>query len=571
MKCRRTKTWIDENGKEHRDIVWFGSYGLNTEGSDYEVYILNHMSKLLIPDSVERMGVKATVDNNGILTINGQYKPPLLTGPLFYDKTRMYTLNTLVSAGKWFPNNCFGGMDAQGYSRGIWLSECKYEDDKLKFTVLPISTETPQNQSVYRVGASVKMFTHPGATITLKTLTGTNLSASFYSFLLKDDLTNAGESVTFNKEGNGLFYVGDEAYTGIRWDADTNRLYFLNADDEKLVFDSNTSPQWVDEKYRAIIFYIYHPYGDYREWLEVHSSTFEKSGTRVIVSFFNSSGVYSGSLVNTSFPGQITVPSVTSTTINLALLTILCDEPRVETVISDITVDADTDLNFITVGNVKGNKILIGGYTGNNNVYIYDSDNGIDVKNEYSNIYTCENELGFVSFNIRLSAGQVANNLQIKPLLIDVTDFYKKEITDENVKQLIYEYQDSLIKYPDMKFYLIPSADGWVNNDNYGKALFYNPNDIHDNYAEKQEGVATSLQQRLSVLKGELWYQVNYGLPLFDKNKSKTILDSYIASIIMAHPDIVSILEFNSEKNDNHVYSCWFRVLTTYGEMEMSI
>lgn len=102
------------------------------------------------------------------------------------------------------------------------------------------------------------------------------------------------------------------------------------------------------------------------------------------------------------------------------------------------------------------------------------------------------------------------------------------------------------------------------------KMNWYNENDKHDNYAKEQEGVATSLVQRLSVLKNELWYNINEGLPLIDKYRNKNILDSYVASTILKHPDVINISEFTSSLNKNS-YSCKVVVNTIYGNVDLTI
>ena len=86
-----------------------------------------------------------------------------------------------------------------------------------------------------------------------------------------------------------------------------------------------------------------------------------------------------------------------------------------------------------------------------------------------------------------------------------------------------------------------------------------------ENYSEKQEAVRNSLIQRLSVIKGELWYKASYGLPLMDNIKNKGIYDSVIINIIMEHPDVRSIVYFNSEIVD-HKYTFDFVVDSIYNE-----
>ena len=102
-----------------------------------------------------------------------------------------------------------------------------------------------------------------------------------------------------------------------------------------------------------------------------------------------------------------------------------------------------------------------------------------------------------------------------------------------------------------------------------GTAKFFSETK-HDNYATQQEAVANSLTQRLNVLKGELWYAINYGIPLIDKLKSKTTLDAFVATTISSHPNVVNILEFTSSIK-NRKYSCNVRIMSEYGALLISI
>lgn len=92
----------------------------------------------------------------------------------------------------------------------------------------------------------------------------------------------------------------------------------------------------------------------------------------------------------------------------------------------------------------------------------------------------------------------------------------------------------------------------------------------YENYSTEQEGVKDSLTQRLSVIKGELWYNLNAGIPLLDKNSSDVVYDSYISSTIMKHPMVLSIKKFVSVV-ENHKYRCSIIVETVYGDIEMTI
>lgn len=100
------------------------------------------------------------------------------------------------------------------------------------------------------------------------------------------------------------------------------------------------------------------------------------------------------------------------------------------------------------------------------------------------------------------------------------------------------------------------------------KAKFYN--DKKESYSKNQEGVKDSLIQRLSILQNELWYRVNYGIPIFEKVHSKTLIDTHIASTIMDNPDVIRIESFSSQVV-NRKYSCYIKIISIYGDFELSI
>lgn len=111
---------------------------------------------------------------------------------------------------------------------------------------------------------------------------------------------------------------------------------------------------------------------------------------------------------------------------------------------------------------------------------------------------------------------------------------------------------------------------GSYGRNDDGTAKFFNRNDKHDNFSDKAEAVVDSLMQRLSVIQKELWYNVSYGLPLVAHNRSKLMFDSSTASIILSHPDVESILQFQS-KIEKTSYSCNFSVKTKYGVVDVTI
>lgn len=84
------------------------------------------------------------------------------------------------------------------------------------------------------------------------------------------------------------------------------------------------------------------------------------------------------------------------------------------------------------------------------------------------------------------------------------------------------------------------------------------------NYAEDKDAVEHSLTQRLSVLKGELWYQINYGIPLLEKQKGTRVLDVVICDIITSHPAVSSLTSYSSKIVDG-VYTFDCSIKTIYG------
>lgn len=103
-----------------------------------------------------------------------------------------------------------------------------------------------------------------------------------------------------------------------------------------------------------------------------------------------------------------------------------------------------------------------------------------------------------------------------------------------------------------------------------GTAKFYNSSDKHISYSDEQQSVADALTQKLSVIKGELWYRVNYGLPLFERIKSKAYLDTVVIDIITGHEDVTQINSFKSQIIDKH-YTCNAEIQSKYGVINFQI
>lgn len=95
-------------------------------------------------------------------------------------------------------------------------------------------------------------------------------------------------------------------------------------------------------------------------------------------------------------------------------------------------------------------------------------------------------------------------------------------------------------------------------------------NDKHDNFSTNQQSVADNLTQRLSIIKNELWYNISYGLPIFDKTRSKTAFDSFVLTVVNQHPDVNNIVSFKSEVI-NHKYSCYIEIMSIYGQVNIKL
>lgn len=114
--------------------------------------------------------------------------------------------------------------------------------------------------------------------------------------------------------------------------------------------------------------------------------------------------------------------------------------------------------------------------------------------------------------------------------------------------------------------------DGWDTSE-WDVALFDNDKStskLADNFSEKQQSVIDGLTQRLSIIKSELWYAVNYGMPIFEKNRSKVEFDAWILKTINSHPDVNSILSFSSYV-ENKQYHCKVQILSTYGQIDINL
>lgn len=105
-------------------------------------------------------------------------------------------------------------------------------------------------------------------------------------------------------------------------------------------------------------------------------------------------------------------------------------------------------------------------------------------------------------------------------------------------------------------------------DDTPGEALFLHED--RSSFSEKQQSVVDSLTQRLSIIRGELWYAMSYGLPLFEKNRSKLEFDAFIIKTITEHPDVDSIISFKSDVKGSN-YACEVKIQSKYGPIVINL
>lgn len=142
-------------------------------------------------------------------------------------------------------------------------------------------------------------------------------------------------------------------------------------------------------------------------------------------------------------------------------------------------------------------------------------------------------------------------------LIINKTNKIIKYNTDEfnidmvdNKRLIIYAHNDN-------NKILVQVEDEFIKfDDNFND---YNINNVKD-----------SLISKLSILKGELWYKSNYGLPLTEKTKIKSIIDVAVLDIINDQQEIKSVISFDSRVN-NHNYILNFSLATIYSDELINI
>lgn len=133
---------------------------------------------------------------------------------------------------------------------------------------------------------------------------------------------------------------------------------------------------------------------------------------------------------------------------------------------------------------------------------------------------------------------------------------------DGNVKRIVWFGSYGKDGSGKMKRAITNEQAQWADEEKNGKVSY--------SYSSGKQAIADSLTQRLNILKGELWFNTQYGLPLFDNNKSKGVIDSYVISIINTVPGVESIISIDSVK-DKHNYYANIKIMSEYGEITVEI
>lgn len=89
-------------------------------------------------------------------------------------------------------------------------------------------------------------------------------------------------------------------------------------------------------------------------------------------------------------------------------------------------------------------------------------------------------------------------------------------------------------------------------------------------FVESIDAVTAALNQRLSIIKNELWYNMSFGLPLTDKVSSKYIVDAAINEIVLNTQHVVEIARFESSIS-GHTYKCNMTIKSDYGVIQLSL
>lgn len=92
----------------------------------------------------------------------------------------------------------------------------------------------------------------------------------------------------------------------------------------------------------------------------------------------------------------------------------------------------------------------------------------------------------------------------------------------------------------------------------------------NDNFVSDIDALAQTLTQKLQVMRSELWHNMSFGLPLLENKKSKMLLDTAVADIVLSNENVLTIQSLDSRIN-GEVYECDILVKSIFGDISISI
>lgn len=140
-----------------------------------------------------------------------------------------------------------------------------------------------------------------------------------------------------------------------------------------------------------------------------------------------------------------------------------------------------------------------------------------------------------------------ASNDEVKTFKIFVESSYKPEPEASDKKTKVVCYTKELKNDDKSKTLTIPFKEFCVAKRFAIDDRHPEENEIAiQNYSNYQKGVACNLIQKLSIIKNELWWNINWGLPLLEKVRNKSIIDSVIINIVLSTRDVRNIVKLTS-------------------------
>lgn len=98
-------------------------------------------------------------------------------------------------------------------------------------------------------------------------------------------------------------------------------------------------------------------------------------------------------------------------------------------------------------------------------------------------------------------------------------------------------------------------------------------------FASDIEAVAQAIETKIKLFKGEFWYDVQDGTPMFQdilgqklSNEGKNAIDIIITDRILKIPEVSTVLSYSSEIDKiNRTYNAVIVVETIYGTLEVEV